>query len=112
MSRRGLFQSSAAHHLVHGAERGELCGAGRTVGSVRLHLVGVPGVKFAVDQRVKQNFEVIAFHGAVPEAYVSTLSMIQSVAPRSRRLDWLKACLIPGWGDAPDENKCWFLQMS
>ena len=51
-----------------GAERGKLFTASGTGGHVRLDITGMPGVKLAVDQRMKQNFEFGAVHSGTPGA--------------------------------------------
>src|SRR5207248_4335960 len=68
MRRRGLLQRCGAHDVMHGAERCKLFAAARTGSHMRLDVAGMPGVEFAVDQRMKQNFRFAAVHNTIPEA--------------------------------------------
>src|ERR1700734_1480272 len=50
---------------------------------MRFHLAGVPGVEFAVDQRVQQHLAVEAVHGDVPPAACNGEASAEFHAARS-----------------------------
>ena len=59
---RGVTQIGAGDRLAHLAISGKLRGATRAAGDMGFDVARVPGVEFAVDQRVKKNFGFVAGH--------------------------------------------------
>src|ERR1700722_389953 len=68
MCGRSHLQIRGAYCVMHFTEFRELRGAGGASRNMLLHVAGMAGVELTVDQRIEQDFRVIAVHGSAPSA--------------------------------------------